>query len=235
MVAKSDRKAMRWRIEQVLSDEGLNALVEDDGTTLRLEGRLDTPEARQAAEDIARRLAPGWRLENNLEVEAVWPATPADDEVRPADGALEPDFTDQQLATSPTAPDDERDATIDDMPGDENVVFAPTDPVLAMGADGEVDVLGGFAPTAYDDDTNQVPRSTIDGQPGDEAIAEHVRRALRRDGLTTDLRIAVAVANGVVHLRGVVPTLDDVESAEEVAGRVEGVVEVVEELDVAGF
>jgi osmotically-inducible protein OsmY len=41
------------------------------------------------------------------------------------------------------------------------------------------------------------------------------------------------VVNGVVHLRGVVADLDDADRVEEVAGRVPGVREVIEELDVA--
>jgi osmotically-inducible protein OsmY len=53
--------------------------------------------------------------------------------------------------------------------------------------------------------------------------------------VTTDLAVRVAVRNGVVYLRGAVSSLDDAESAEEVASRVPGVAEVVEELDVAGF
>ena len=73
------------------------------------------------------------------------------------------------------------------------------------------------------------------GRPGDEAIADAIRRELREDALTTDLTIRVTVRDGVAHLRGSVPSLDDAESAEEVAGRVPGVREVIEELDVAGL
>ena len=40
---------------------------------------------------------------------------------------------------------------------------------------------------------------------------------------------------GVVHLRGVVASITDAEVAEEVAGRVPNVDEVIEELEVAGL
>lgn len=41
-----------------------------------------------------------------------------------------------------------------------------------------------------------------------------------------------SVEDGVVYLRGLVPGLEDVSSAEEVAGRLAGVCEVVEELEI---
>ena len=53
------------------------------------------------------------------------------------------------------------------------------------------------------------------------------------DSATADLSIFVAVRNGIAHLRGQVPDLDDADNAEEVAARVPGIREVVEELDVA--
>jgi osmotically-inducible protein OsmY len=50
--------------------------------------------------------------------------------------------------------------------------------------------------------------------------------------MTTDLVIDVDVLEGNVVLRGTVPSIDSAESAEEVAARVPGVIEVDEELDV---
>ena len=49
---------------------------------------------------------------------------------------------------------------------------------------------------------------------------------------TTDLQIEVTVEQGVVYLRGRVEGIEDVDNAESVAGRVPGVLDVVEELDV---
>ena len=47
---------------------------------------------------------------------------------------------------------------------------------------------------------------------------------------TTDLDVRVSVNRGIVRLRGSVPSLDDAENVEEVAFRVEGVVDVMDEL-----
>src|SRR5919204_2063333 len=55
--------------------------------------------------------------------------------------------------------------------------------------------------------------------PGDEALADAVRRELAEDSATTDLNIVVAVRNGVAHLRGRVSDLDDADNPESVAGR----------------
>jgi osmotically-inducible protein OsmY len=90
-------------------------------------------------------------------------------------------------------------------------------------------VLGGFATEA-----GARPLRSSDGTVGDEAIADAVRSALREDSSTTDLQVDVAVEGGVVRLFGTVAGLEDVDNAEAVAGRVPGVVDVVEELQVAG-
>jgi osmotically-inducible protein OsmY len=58
---------------------------------------------------------------------------------------------------------------------------------------------------------------------------------LAEDSATADLNVLVFVRRGVVHLRGQVSDLDDADNAESVAARVPGVVEVVEELEVAGL
>ncbi|HEU0166890.1 MAG TPA: BON domain-containing protein, partial [Chloroflexota bacterium] len=69
------------------------------------------------------------------------------------------------------------------------------------------------------------------GGVGDEALADTIRRELRQDAATTGLRVEVFVEDGVAHLRGHVADMDDVTSVEEVGGRVPGVAEVVEELE----
>ncbi len=66
----------------------------------------------------------------------------------------------------------------------------------------------------------------------DEALADAIRRELREDALTTDLGVEVEVEQGVAHLRGVVGDIIDAENAEEVASRVPGVGEVVDELEI---
>lgn len=111
--------------------------------------------------------------------------------------------------------------------------FAPIDPVVTTDERGRLEVLGGFSPDSMSE--VEVEPSAEDRLPGDEALADAIRRELREDAATTDLRIGVAVRRGEAHLRGVVPTLEDADNAEAVAARVPGVLEVVEELDVPGI
>ncbi|MDQ3855286.1 MAG: BON domain-containing protein, partial [Chloroflexota bacterium] len=109
--------------------------------------------------------------------------------------------------------------------------FPPTDPVI----DPEGNDLGGASMAGSvlvtDDDFD-----AAEDQPavpvGDDELAGAVELALNADAQTNGLDIQVLVANGVVTLRGTVRSLDDVEAAEEVAARVEGVVDVTEELAV---
>ena len=111
--------------------------------------------------------------------------------------------------------------------------FAPVDPVLTVGASGDTEVLGGFSPTSLDGE--YVDRSAEDNIPGDEALADAVRAALRADAATTDLNVRVQVARGIARLRGRVASLEDAENAEAVASDVPGVNDVIEEIDVDGM
>lgn len=140
-----------------------------------------------------------------------------------AGGSLNPDFTDQPLDTTVANAEDEENPR-------EGVVFPPTDPVVSEDNRGGIDVLGGFAPTSLDGDS--VPRSALDGDVGDEAIAEAVRCQLLMDASTTDLTVEVAVRRHVVYLRGTVNGPEDAENAGDVASQVPGVEDVVDELRV---
>ncbi len=147
-----------------------------------------------------------------------------------ADADVEPSLIDQDISNDPMSaagPNNSGDDSVSD--GDE-VYVPPTDPVVAAGEHGEVEVLGGFSTTATDG-VAPLP-SASDNRLGDEAIEDAVRAALRRDAATTDLDVEVLVRNGVAHLRGRVSDLDDADNAEDVASRVPGVLEVVEELEV---
>ena len=77
--------------------------------------------------------------------------------------------------------------------------------------------------------SNRLPSTAC---PGDEAIADAIRRELREDSSTTALEITVDVFRGVARLRGKVADLADAENAEAVASMVPGVREVREELKV---
>ncbi|MDQ3701580.1 MAG: BON domain-containing protein [Chloroflexota bacterium] len=230
------------RIERELETRAaVNAVVEVRDGEIILSGRVDTVEAREAADDIVAELAPGQRLTNDLEVEQVTPTEVSDFYVGDATSAttpvslealadqelaIDPDFTDQPLSTSGLSM-----SGVDTLEEDDTVFFPPTDPVITTDDKGQAQVLGGFSATS--DASIEVDRSTLDGQYGDEAIADAVRRELREDAATTDLRIDVSVRTGIVHLRGEVRDVDDTENAEEVASRVPGVKNVVEELRVA--
>jgi osmotically-inducible protein OsmY len=237
------------RIERELERAGLYLAVEDSDGALILSGRVDTAEDSQAAEDIVRELAPGRRIDNQLEVELVLPETVGDrtseepsetdlpdsvGQLREWGGDIEPDFTEQRLFTDaseepgPTSWGPE-DAVAE---GDEPYV-PPTDPVITTGRHGEAEVLGGTSPDSMD--SVEVEPSAEDNVPGDEALADAIRRELREDAATTELRIEVLVRQGVVHLRGSVPSLDDADNAGAVAARVPGVRDVMEELEVAAL
>ena len=76
--------------------------------------------------------------------------------------------------------------------------------------------------------------SAEDNELGDEAVADAIRREIQENAETTDLRVDVTVEEGVAHLRGTVPSLEDAEAAEAVAAQVPGVREVSEELNMQG-
>jgi osmotically-inducible protein OsmY len=225
----------------------IHVAVEESEGEVILTGMIGSQGQRQAAFDIVAGMAPGKRIVDNLELDDVLPeningldlseaavgdfpaATPetADNE------ALEPgDFTDQSLlsyADGAGGPGEADDRTLEAAYSEGEEVYVPAmDPVL--GPDDEV--LGGFSVSSLDE--VPVESSVSDRRPGDEALADAVRRELREDAATTDLRIQVSVHNGVVRLRGVAPSLIDAENAEAVAGRVPGVEEVEEELEVSG-
>jgi osmotically-inducible protein OsmY len=223
---------------------GVAAAVQERGGEIVISGLVSTEGERQAAIEIAASLAPGKQIVDDLEVSGVLPeeidglqlseaavgdfpaATPETED----DESLEPgDFTDQDLLHNPAGAAGPSGVAVDDeiSEGDESWV-PPIDPVRSP----DNEVLGGFALSSMD--TVGVPRSS-DGEIGDEAIAEAVLRELREDAATTDLEIEVIVSRGIVRLTGTVPTLSDAENAEEVAHRVTGVREVIEELEVSEF
>jgi osmotically-inducible protein OsmY len=229
------QSSLSQELERRIAEEtGARVAVEEVGGSIRLRGVVEADAARDRAGAIVAAVAPEMRVENQLEV--TWSATDdvasmGSNDANAADpveslealqegGALEPDFTDAPLDT------DEPDVVQEGA----NVYFPPTDPVIRIENDGHLEVLGGFSPTSLTSD--RVAPSAEDTQLGDAAIEDAVCRELREDAATTDLVIDVSVENGVVHLRGTVPDLDDAENAEAVAARVPGVIEVSEELDV---
>ena len=228
------------RIEAQLAEAGLQVTVESSDGALILSGIVDSEEAREAATDIVARVAPDARIDNQLDVESVLP-TDVDDFVGDEPTAelaetrsevadqIEPDFTDQSGLFDPIEAAGPDSSGPDDPAETGEVYTPPTDPVVTTDIHGEARVLNGF--DSGEDLT--VEPSAMDDRPGDEALADAVRRELAEDAATTDLEIVVAVRNGVAHLRGRVTDLDDADNAEAVAARVPGIREVVEELEVA--
>ena len=143
---------------------------------------------------------------------------------------LEPSLTDQEILDDPMAASGGADDLVDPVAEGDEVYVPPIDPVIATGAQGETRVLGGFSTDAG----AQAPprRSASDGQIGDEALVDAVLSALRHDAATADLVVDVTVEQGIVRRHGRVAGLEDVDNAEAVAGRVPGVVDVIEELHV---
>jgi len=243
----SPNAALTTRLEQQLAQAGLQVTVEQDAGTLVLSGIVDSEESREAASDIVAQAMPEARIDNQIDVESLLPteidafvsdnptAEMADsaDDIVAAGGELEPDFTDQPGMSDPIQASGASSSDAEDPAESGDVYTPPMDPVVTTDAHGEAQVLGGFELDSYDD--VPVDRSALDRAPGDEALADAIRRELSEDSATTDLDIAVAVRNGVAHLRGQVADLDDADNAEAVAARVPGVREVVEELEVAGL
>lgn len=217
------------QIERVLQELAqLHIVVTEDAGVLVLTGIVDTPEERQTALDLVTELAPGIPFDDNLEVSGVAP-----EDIEALDLApLEPGDL-EAVEVIPTLPfgAERADSIIeldDDSAEGAEVDTPPTDPV----ATGD-EVIGGLSTSSMDE--IEVERSALDGAYGDEAIRDAVLRELREDAATTDLELDVEVSEGRVSLRGTVPLLEAAESAEEVAARVPGVVEVEELLEVEGL
>ena len=230
------------QIDRTLQSAGIYLAVELRHGAIILSGEAIQPADRQAALDVAIAVAEplGLAVEDAIEVmdeevessfsDAGGDNVVAFDQDREDDtitlGALgqievDGDFTGDTGTTDPQLSAQEQ------VP-----YFPPTDPVVRPTNDYEgLEVVGGFAESAMDE-----PENATGVFPNtDDDLAEAVRRELKEDAATADLapHIRVSARRGVVILRGAVETMDDVEEVEAVAGRVEGVVEVREELDVA--
>jgi osmotically-inducible protein OsmY len=229
---------------EVAARAGLAVAVERDGDRLVVTGLVASEGERAAVFDVIEGVLPGVEVVDNLEVAEVLPeriegmslseasagdfaaATPFLED----NAALEPgDFSDQEILTNPRGAAGPTGTAVDeDVSEGEEVYVPPIDPPVDR--DGEV--RAGFQTSSMDE--IDVERSA-DGSLGDEAIADAIRQELREDAATQDAEVEVAVRRGIVRLRGRVQSLDDAESVEEVAARVPGVVEVIDELEVPGI
>jgi osmotically-inducible protein OsmY len=218
------------------------AAVQEQGDAVVLSGIIESEEQRLAAFDIVQTLAPNKKIIDDLEIEGSLPeriedghivsgtigdAPIADTGAIESSDALEPgDFTDEPILENPYgASGPGYTAADEDISEGEEVYVPPVDPTRTR----DNEVLGGFSTTAMDE--VEVERSS-DGSMGDLAIEEAVRRELQEDASTNGLEIEVAVRRGIARLRGTVNDVLDTENAMEVASRIPGVIDVLDELEV---
>ncbi len=217
MISQDER--IRQNVLQVASalDEVSVGCSVEDGHVI-LEGIVSSDEHAYQLESAVRGLAGVRSVTNDLMIEG-FVATVGN----VAEGVdLTPDFT-AEVGTG-----DYLEAVSEAEP-----YTPPTDPVVKSdrSTDG-IEMVNGFAETA--DEGAAVDR--LPGLPrGDDELAEAILQALHSDAATTDLTIEVDVQEGVVYLRGVVSSLEDVDAAESVAAQVPGVEEVQEELQIVGM
>lgn len=236
-----ERSDLAQEVERRLQEDAeLFIAVSEDEGRLILTGLLSTEREREVALDVVGDVAPGIEVEDNLEIDGVLPAG-LDSPARPASAielpqteaserTLEPgDFTDQETIRSGGEAAGPSSALEEDEAGSGAEVFVPAiDPVST-----DREVIGGLQESSMED--IDVAPSALDDVLGDEAIREAILRELREDSQTRDLELDVEVEQGRVLLRGHVLLIEDVDSAEEVASRVPGVVEIEEELEVDGL
>ena len=222
-------------LTEALDDAAIFVAAELRGSTIVLSGEVESEEERQAALDLAHAVGDriGLTVEDATEGLDIEPEELFGNEPPTGEAA---DSLPDEVSLEELRPDFQGDdGTSDPMESAAEAIpyMAPTDPVVRpVDSPQELEIVGGFASTSMDDplggmDVNDLRR--------DDAILADVVRELREDAATIDLGIRVTADRGVVTLRGEVPNLDDAENAESVAGRVPGVVEVREELRVAGL
>lgn len=207
--------------------------------TIHLDGAVRTETDRTRAEQLTREVPGVSEVVNQINVDPLVGSMPIEPTVLSPELAAEIELTHENFARGTEIDwNDDDVGTVDtaEATGEAIPYFAPTDPVIRgapRNAEG-FEVVGGFSGTAMESPINleQLPREVLGG---DDEVARLVRLALEEDAGTADLPVHVFVRDGIVHLRGTVPSLADADLAEEVASRVPGVAEVREELDVAGM
>lgn len=225
--------------ERIDLDLDIPVVIEEDGESLVVSAMVETESEKLAVLDLLEMLSDGRPVEDNIEATSALPgeagglhlARSATSGIDATEGlseedAIEPgDFMDRRGSTDAVAASgagatgyDEDEAESGDLS-----YSPPIDPVAGMRT-----VIGGFSVSSTEAETE---RSALGGY-GDEAIKEAIERELREDSSTAELTLRVRVSRGRVRLRGRVPTIDDADNAANVAERVPGVREVVDELDV---
>jgi BON domain-containing protein len=122
-----------------------------------------------------------------------------------------------------------------DVAAEEGLTYVPPidPPVVPSETSREgAEIAAGFGVSALDETYDEDHHSSI--LPGEDEMAARIREAVLADSTTTQYaeHLAIASRNGVVHVRGVVDDVDDTDNVIAVIERVDGVVEVVDELQV---
>ena len=110
----------------------------------------------------------------------------------------------------------------------------PVDPpvVPSSGLEG-IRVAAGFGTSALDEPYDANHHQAV--VPGEDEMTDRVREALFADSMTTRYaeQLQIETDGGTVWLRGTVDDIDDSDALAEVASRVTGVVEVIDETELA--
>jgi hypothetical protein len=240
--ALSGRRALLGTLTRALDAAGIAAAIEVEDDTVVLSGAVGSPEERQAALDIAQAVAgpAGLAVDDGLELIPTFPDSVFGEGGSTGHGAFAYLTADRDrdrrldagLEDEPDFAGDVGTTDVEDVVAEAETYFAPTDPVIRPSADAEgLALVGGFGATSMDVERREAGYD----RRRDDDITQDVLRELREDALTTELVVRVGTRDGVVYLRGTVPTLEDAENAEVVASRVGGVQEVREELVVASL
>lgn len=158
-----------------------------------------------------------------------------DNEATPADEAQLADY-EEDLAVEYVADTQHSDgSTFNPSVADEQglVYTPPTDPPVIPGDDLQSgDVGAGFAPSMEETDPNAaVLPNRVDNNDWD--LVRDIEEALRVNSETHHLELTVEVTDGIVTVRGSVETADDIGRAEAIIADLDGVRDVVSEVELA--
>ncbi|HEX5691096.1 MAG TPA: BON domain-containing protein [Roseiflexaceae bacterium] len=152
----------------------------------------------------------------------------AEDDDRPEDTETIEMLTELELRDGET--DDPMEAV------EEGYTYVPPiDPPTVPGGEDNAEIASGLGVSALDEPFDADHHDTF--MSDDDEVSARVREALRADSSTTQYayRVAIATREGVVTLRGIVDDLTDSDNLLAVAGYVDGVEDVMDELRVRGL
>ena len=113
------------------------------------------------------------------------------------------------------------------------VYTPPTDPPVIPGDNYESGEMGaGFAPSMEETDPNALDLpDQVDNNDWD--LVRDIEEALRLNSETHHLDLTIQVTDGIVTVRGTVQTADDIGRAEHIIADLEGVYDVISEVELA--